>query len=175
MNDQVRQIFTSKEWFSCSSKKGWFEKPLPGDELLAVDVCKHYSDCITSATQPWCVYDIYNEVRPFNPCFSIRTGFYYVETSDVSLFAGNDWYCEERVQLGLDDSSARQLVLQTALGAARLAVNSEDDPATLRHKVTSPGGTTAAAIDVFERANFIELVGKALTAARDRSLELSGN
>lgn len=78
-------------------------------------------------------------------------------------------------QLGLDTDSASRLVLQTALGAARLACNSEDDPATLRRKVTSPGGTTAAAIGVFEQAGFVDLVTQALTAACDRSLELSGN
>lgn len=78
-------------------------------------------------------------------------------------------------QLGLDADSAKQLVLQTALGAARLACDSVDDPATLRRKVTSPGGTTAAAIGVFEQGDFAALVQQALTAARDRSLELSGN
>src|SRR3546814_1130757 len=70
---------------------------------------------------------------------------------------------------GLD--SARQLVLQTALGAARLAISSADDPAALRRKVTSPGGTTAAAIGVFEQANFTALVEQALVAARDRRSE----
>lgn len=78
-------------------------------------------------------------------------------------------------QLGLDADSAKQLVLQTSLGAARLACSSEDDPATLRRKVTSPGGTTAAAIGVFEQAGFVALVEQALAAANQRSLELSGN
>lgn len=77
--------------------------------------------------------------------------------------------------LGLEAESAKQLVLQTALGAARLAQQSDDDPATLRRKVTSPGGTTAAAIASFEAAGFAKLVEAALTAARDRSLELSGH
>jgi pyrroline-5-carboxylate reductase len=77
-------------------------------------------------------------------------------------------------KLGLEDDSARKLVLQTALGAARLALQSEDDPAVLRRKVTSPGGTTAAAIQIFEEAGFASLVESALTAARDRSVELSG-
>ncbi len=77
--------------------------------------------------------------------------------------------------LGLDADSARQLVLQTALGAAKLAGQSDDSPAELRRKVTSPGGTTAAALAVFSEANFEQTVRDALTAARDRSIELSAN
>lgn len=77
-------------------------------------------------------------------------------------------------KLGLDADSARRLVLQTALGSARLACDSADAPAELRRKVTSPGGTTAAAIKVFEEGGFASLAEAALTAARDRSLELSG-
>ncbi|KAF0810960.1 pyrroline-5-carboxylate reductase [Alcanivorax sp. S71-1-4] len=76
-------------------------------------------------------------------------------------------------QLGLDSRTARQLVLQTAWGAAQLAITSEQPPATLREQVTSPGGTTAAALNVFEQAGLRDLVDKALTAARDRARELA--
>ena len=76
--------------------------------------------------------------------------------------------------LGLDARTARQLVLQTAWGAAQLAITSESGPDVLRAQVTSPGGTTAAALAQFEQGDFRELVNRALTAARDRSGELSG-
>lgn len=76
-------------------------------------------------------------------------------------------------ELGLDDQVARQLVLQTASGAAQLAITSEVGPDVLRTQVTSPGGTTAAALEQFEQGQFRELVKQALTAARDRSEELS--
>jgi pyrroline-5-carboxylate reductase len=79
-------------------------------------------------------------------------------------------------QLGLTEDAARQLVLQTAKGAALLAESSAPDgqtPAILRQKVTSPGGTTAAAIKVFEDRGFPDIVTQALTAARDRGRELS--
>jgi pyrroline-5-carboxylate reductase len=81
----------------------------------------------------------------------------------------------ERVaeQFGLSSDVARELVLQTACGAAMLAAGSESSPSELRKKVTSPGGTTEAAIKVFTENRFSELVTKALTAARDRSVELS--
>lgn len=77
-------------------------------------------------------------------------------------------------QLGLDEQVARQLVLQTAWGAAQLAITSEAGPDVLRQQVTSPGGTTAAALNVFEEGGFRELVNSALSAARRRSEELSG-
>ena len=75
--------------------------------------------------------------------------------------------------LGLNHDEAQLLTLQTALGAARMAMESDDDPATLRARVTSPGGTTERAIGVFEQAGFVDLFESALKAARDRSVELS--
>jgi pyrroline-5-carboxylate reductase len=77
-------------------------------------------------------------------------------------------------KLGLSEQTARELVLQTARGAALLAAQSAETPAQLRRKVTSPGGTTEAAIKVFGTRDFSALVTDALTAARDRSRELSG-
>ena len=79
---------------------------------------------------------------------------------------------EAGVELGLDPDTARRLTLQTALGAARIANEGDDDPATLRQKVTSPGGTTERAINHFLENGMKERVSGALTAARDRSVEL---
>ncbi len=84
---------------------------------------------------------------------------------------------EAGISLGLSAEQAGELVLQTALGGAELAVagsRSGQTPAALREKVTSPGGTTAAALQVFGNKGFSEMVLEALTAARDRSVELSG-
>jgi pyrroline-5-carboxylate reductase len=75
---------------------------------------------------------------------------------------------------GLDAGTARQMVLQTAWGAAQLAITSEVGPDVLRQQVTSPGGTTAAALGVFEEAGFREQVQAAVAAARERSEELAG-
>jgi len=77
------------------------------------------------------------------------------------------------IGLGLPAETARLLTLQTALGAARMAMESQDDPATLRQRVTSPGGTTERALDRLEEDGLRELFRHALTAARDRSRELS--
>jgi len=75
--------------------------------------------------------------------------------------------------LGLKRETAHLLTLQTALGASRMALESRDSPATLRQKVTSPGGTTERAIEVLERGALRDLFRQALAAARDRSAELS--
>lgn len=78
------------------------------------------------------------------------------------------------VKLGLSEETARGLTLQTALGAARMASNSDVDPTELRRRVTSPNGTTERAINTFQAEGFEALVENALTACRDRSVELAG-
>jgi pyrroline-5-carboxylate reductase len=75
--------------------------------------------------------------------------------------------------LGLPAEQARLLTLQTAFGAAKMALESTESPARLRERVTSPGGTTERALQVFERENLRELFAHALKAARDRSNELA--
>ncbi|MBV1870779.1 MAG: pyrroline-5-carboxylate reductase [Gammaproteobacteria bacterium] len=75
--------------------------------------------------------------------------------------------------LGLDAETAKQLTLQTALGAATMAQQSDVSPATLRQRVTSPGGTTEQALQTFEKGGFQSLVGAALNAADKRSKELA--
>lgn len=77
------------------------------------------------------------------------------------------------IELGLDPETARLLTIQTALGAARMAMESRDAPATLRERVTSPGGTTERALEIFEDGDLRALFRRALSGARDRSEELS--
>lgn len=75
--------------------------------------------------------------------------------------------------LGLAPETAHLLVLQTALGAARMALESDTDLADLRQRVTSPGGTTEQAIRSFEENGLRQVISKALTAACERSVEMS--
>lgn len=75
-------------------------------------------------------------------------------------------------QLGLSAEQARTLALQTVLGAATLAATSEEPAAVLRERVTSKGGTTAAALAVFEENALPDLVARAMAAADHRSREL---
>ncbi|ARU28012.1 pyrroline-5-carboxylate reductase [Cellvibrio sp. PSBB006] len=77
------------------------------------------------------------------------------------------------VDLGLSRDCATDLTLQTALGAAMLAKNSDVDVAELRRRVTSPKGTTEQAIKSFEADGIRTMVSRAMKACADRSLELS--
>lgn len=74
--------------------------------------------------------------------------------------------------LGLDDEVATTLVNATIRGAGRMLTESGSDAATLRERVTSPGGTTAAALGVFEERGFRRIVTEAVDAAERRSREL---
>ena len=77
------------------------------------------------------------------------------------------------VKLGLPRDVAKQLAEQTALGAAHMAVASDVDAAELRRRVTSPAGTTEAAIKSFQADGFAATVEKALSAAAHRSAEMA--
>ncbi|WP_207267607.1 pyrroline-5-carboxylate reductase [Pseudomonas sp. GW101-3H06] len=77
------------------------------------------------------------------------------------------------VKLGLPADIAARLTVQTALGAAHMAVASDVDAAELRRRVTSPAGTTEAAIKSFQADGFEALVEKALGAAAHRSAEMA--
>jgi len=76
-------------------------------------------------------------------------------------------------RLGLTPESARLLTLQTAFGAAKMALESKEDAATLRARVTSPGGTTERAIGILLDGELGPLLERALEGARDRSRELA--
>jgi pyrroline-5-carboxylate reductase len=77
------------------------------------------------------------------------------------------------VELGLAPEAARLLTQETALGAARMALESDDDVADLRRRVTSPGGTTAAALAVLQTRNVPAAIGEAVRAACDRAGQLA--
>ncbi|MGE4499508.1 pyrroline-5-carboxylate reductase [Hydrogenovibrio thermophilus] len=76
-------------------------------------------------------------------------------------------------KLGLDESTARLLTIQTAFGASKMALESPDDCATLRQKVTSPNGTTEKAIQTFEQHDLRAIIEEAMTAAKDRAISLA--
>jgi len=77
------------------------------------------------------------------------------------------------IRLGLTPDVARELVIQTAKGAAGMVELSDVGPDVLRQRVTSPGGTTQAALEVFQEGDFADLLDRALIAAHDRAGELS--
>lgn len=89
--------------------------------------------------------------------------FFYV--MEAMMAAGRD--------LGLDEKTARALTLQTALGAAQMAITSDVGPDELRRRVTSPGGTTERAVAAFDEAGLREIFGRALAACAARGKELA--
>ncbi len=79
---------------------------------------------------------------------------------------------EAGMRLGLTAQTSRLLTLETAFGAAKMALESPEEPASLRRRVTSPGGTTERAILCLEEGDVRALFQKALKAARDRAAEI---
>jgi pyrroline-5-carboxylate reductase len=80
---------------------------------------------------------------------------------------------EAGIDLGLDAETARLLTIQTALGAAKMAVESDDPPGRLRERVTSPGGTTERALEHLLKADLHALMKRAARAAHDRAVDIS--
>jgi len=79
---------------------------------------------------------------------------------------------EAAIHQGFSPEVAMLLAKQTVIGSAKLMELSEFEPKELRRQVTSPGGTTQAAIESFQSSNFNAIVSKAVQAAHDRSVEL---
>lgn len=88
--------------------------------------------------------------------------FYFMETMQKSA-----------EKLGLPTETARLLTLQTALGAARLAMETAEDLSTLRQQVTSPGGTTERAFEILMQAQLDDWIHQAMSAAKKRAVELA--
>ena len=76
-------------------------------------------------------------------------------------------------ELGLAEKDAKTLVIQTIAGASEMLKQDGVSPKTLRENVTSPNGTTFAALEVFEKEDLVGIMKKAMLAARNRSQELS--
>jgi pyrroline-5-carboxylate reductase len=89
------------------------------------------------------------------------------------FFAFIEEMIKSGISLGLSGEQATTLAIQTMIGSAAMLEQSGKSATTLRENVTSPNGTTAAALKVFGEANLGEIVARAMTAARDRSQELA--
>jgi pyrroline-5-carboxylate reductase len=90
---------------------------------------------------------------------------YYFLMMEAMIAAGE--------QLGLDNKTATLLTVQTALGAAKMAIESQATPAQLRAQVTSPNGTTEKAIQSFEQNKLSDIVLSAMQAAQQRAVEMA--
>ena len=88
--------------------------------------------------------------------------FYFMEALEQAAIEG-----------GLDENSARLLILETALGSARLAIQTDESLSRLRGQVTSPGGTTEVAIQILDHSGINQIIKRAVTGARKRSADLA--
>lgn len=78
-------------------------------------------------------------------------------------------------EAGFDQQIAKELIIQTVVGAGKMLEQSEDDPSTLRKKITSPNGTTEAGIQVLEQQHFQKIVMDCVNRAKERSEELGNS
>jgi pyrroline-5-carboxylate reductase len=76
------------------------------------------------------------------------------------------------IEGGLSEEAAKQLTVQTVVGAAQMVVHTGEEPAQLRRKVTSPNGTTQAALETLDQLHFPEAVRKAVKRAAERAGEM---
>lgn len=97
---------------------------------------------------------------------------YAVGSGPAYFFAMVEHLVASATALGLPQDQATRLATQTCLGAGKMLVESSDEPSQLRKNVTSPNGTTHAALQTFEGLGFQEIVNKAVKAATDRAAEL---
>lgn len=129
---------------------------IPGDRELAETVMACVGQYI------WCdsesLIDAVTAVSGSGPAYV----FYFIEALEAAA-----------LELGLDRDAAKLLALETFLGASRLAARSKDSPSVLRDRVTSKGGTTAAALSSFEGDRLREMIVKGVRRANDRSAELA--
>lgn len=88
------------------------------------------------------------------------------------FFAMVEHLITSATQLGLPPDQAKRLAIQTCQGAGRMLLESPEEPAQLRKNVTSPKGTTDAALRSFDASGLAEIVHKAVQAAADRAEEL---
>ena len=91
------------------------------------------------------------------------------------LFRIMECFVQAGTAVGFDEETSLQLVVQTVLGAAHLANESDKSLTQLREMVTSPGGTTAAGLSVFESKGLENMIKEVVKAARDRGIELGKN
>ncbi len=127
------------------------------------DALRATASYIISATGELKWFDDEAMIDPLTALSGSGPAYFYL-LMEIMQSVGEDF--------GFDPETARDLAVQTAMGAAAVADQSDENLGLLRERVTSPGGTTAAALEHLEAAGIRDIFLAALTAARDRSVEL---
>ncbi len=136
---------------------------LYANELVTPDQKKSVNVLLSSVGECFWVNEE-NSFRCYNSNFRQRACVFFLLMQSMKQAA---------LALGLDEETADSLSIQTSLGASIMATHSGKDSKTLRAEVTSPNGTTQAAIETFQDQNFEGIVAAATRAAYDRARELS--
>jgi pyrroline-5-carboxylate reductase len=97
---------------------------------------------------------------------------YFPGSGPAYFFAMVEHLVDSAIKLGLSREQATRLASQTCLGAGKMLTESTEEPGQLRKNVTSPNGTTAAALESFDASGFKDVVDKAVIASTHRSKEL---
>ena len=136
---------------------GLYAPPIVGHEArsAAEAVMRAVGGVVWVADEP--LLDAVTAVSGSGPAYV----FYFIESLEAAAVAE-----------GLTPASARQLALQTFFGAAKLALESGEEPALLRQRVTSKGGTTEQGIAALEAATIKPAIARAVAAARQRCITL---
>ncbi len=126
-----------------------------GDLEVAKEIFLSVGDCLELDEK---YFDLVTAISGSGPAYF----FYLIE---ALIKAGES--------LGLKKDVLKKLVAKTALGSARLLIETKEEPQILRRRVTSKAGTTEAALRIFERAGTKKIIADAVRAAMKRSVELS--
>ncbi|MDA0237272.1 MAG: pyrroline-5-carboxylate reductase [Proteobacteria bacterium] len=133
-----------------------------GDDMTRVDreLAENVMSCV--GRYIWCqtesLIDVVTAISGSGPAYV----FYFIEALEAV-----------GIELGLDRDAAELLAVETFLGASRLAARSEESASALRERVTSKGGTTAAALASFDGDKLKDMIARGVRRARDRSEELA--
>lgn len=144
--------------------------------LVRLGVSALYANDRTSADQKQLARDIMSAVGSVIDVASeseIDAATAVSGSGPAYFFLLIDMLANAAVELGIDADSARKLAIETARGAAELALSENDSMDALIARVRSPGGTTAAALDHLDGAGVRDIFTRAITAARDRATELA--
>jgi len=104
--------------------------------------------------------------------FNLETNYHRTGSGPAYFFAMVEHLIASGIGLGLSEEQATRLAKQTCFGAGKMMIESSDGPAQLRKNVTSPNGTTDAALKSFEASGFKDIVDKAVKAGTSRGEEL---
>jgi len=144
--------------------------------LLRLGISGLYANDRTSEEQRRAASNIVSTTGPVIPVASeddIDTVTAVSGTGPAYFYLLVDMLVKVAERMGLDHESALALVLETARGAGEMAEQSGETMDTLIARVRSPGGTTAAAFDLLDNTDFRDIFTSAVTAARDRAVDLA--